>query len=198
VGSVAKDGQTWRLGTNAEVAWIDDGTSIGRTISAAIPEVFAAYATLALPDDRDRQERHDQAVLAVLTENSADQHWWLGYLDTGADDVVFPDAPMVTLYPGWQYVLVEAGPEQAATWRWPGLDEIRPFGKGVLPDLIFPADRSWLLSTMWDDDWSCVGGSASLVADLLRHPDLQARQVLPGDDATPPGHTAFRAPTLGQ
>ena len=40
-----------------------------------------------------------------------------GYLDTGADDIVFPDAPKVTLYSGWPYVLVEAGPEQAATWR---------------------------------------------------------------------------------
>lgn len=191
VRTAAKDGQTWRLGTSAEVAWINDGTSIGMTVSAAIPELFQAYATLVLPDENDRQERHDQAVLAALTRNSADQRWWLGYLDTGGADVVFPDAPMVTLYPGWRYVLVEAGPEQAATWRRPGPDEIRPFGKGALPDLIFPADRSWLLSTMWDDDWSCVGGPADLVTDLLRHPDVLARQVTPGEDATPPGHTAF-------
>jgi hypothetical protein len=50
----------------------------------------------------------------------------------------------VTLYSGWGYVLIEAGPEQAGRWReddhW----------KGVLPDLMFPADRSWLLSTLWD------------------------------------------------
>jgi hypothetical protein len=189
VRGVTRDGQTWRLGGSAEVAWIGDGTTIGMTISAAIPEVFAAYATLVLPDDRERQERHDQAVLALLKRNSADQPWWLGYLDTGGDDVVFPDAPMVTLYAGWHYVLVQAGPEQAASWRRPR--EIMGFRKGALPDLMFPADRSWLLSTLWDDDWSCVGGPAALIADLLGHPDLQARQVTPGQDATPPGHQAF-------
>jgi hypothetical protein len=95
---------------------------------------------------------------------------------------------MVTLYSGWRYVLVEAGPTQAATWRrndpgssWPG----------VLPNVMFPADRSWLVSTLWDDDWSCIGGSAGLVGRFLRHPDLQARPVALGQDATPPGHQAL-------
>ena len=54
------------------------------------------------------------------TEQSAGQPWWLGQIDTGADDIVFPDAPKVTLYSEWHYVLVEAGPEQAATWRQGG------------------------------------------------------------------------------
>jgi hypothetical protein len=69
-------------------------------------------------------------VLAVLCEQSAGQPWWLGYLDTGADDIVFPGAPKVTLYYGWRYVLVEAGPEQAATWRRSGGWS---FWKGALP-----------------------------------------------------------------
>ena len=30
--------------------------------------------------------------------------------------------------------------------------------QGALPDLMFPADRSWLVSTLWDDDRTCVGG----------------------------------------
>jgi hypothetical protein len=110
-----KDGRSWRIGTDAEVAWIANGTSDGKTITAAIPPVFEAYATVVLPPGGEGQEQHDGAVLALLTEYSASQPWWLGYLDTGADDIVFPDAPMVTLYSGWRYVLVEAGPEQAAT-----------------------------------------------------------------------------------
>src|ERR1017187_4315601 len=116
-GRRARDGSTWRIGTDAEVAWIANGTSTGRTITAAIPPVFDAYATVVLPDSYEEQEKHDRAVSALLTEQSAGQPWWLGYLDTGADDIVFPDAPMVTLYSGWHYVLVEAGPKQAATWR---------------------------------------------------------------------------------
>jgi hypothetical protein len=184
----ARDSCTWRIGTDAEVAWIANGTSAGRTITAAIPPDFEAYATVVLPYGGEGQEKHDRAMVALLSERSAGQPWWLGYLDTGADDIVFPGAPMVTLYSGWHYVLVEAGPEQAATWRRkdPG-----SFWKGVLPNLMFPADRSWLVSTLWDDDWSCIGGPAGLVGRFLRHPDLQARSVSPGQDATPPGHQAL-------
>ena len=150
--SRAKDGSTWRIGTDSDVAWIANGTSGSRAITAAIPPVFDAYATIVLPDNAEEQEKLDRAVSGLLSEQSPDQPWWLGYLDTGADDVVFPDAPMVTLYSGWHYVLVEAGPKQAATWRSIGEGS---FWKGVLPNLMFPADRSWLISTLWDDDWSC-------------------------------------------
>jgi hypothetical protein len=181
-----RDGGTWRIGTDAEVAWIANGTAMGRAITAAIPPVFEVYATVVLPYEDEAQDRHDRAVLALLSEQSPSQPWWLGYLDTGADDTVFPDAPKVTLYYGWHYVLVEAGPEQAATWRHPG-----SFFPGVLPNLMFPADRSWLVSAMWDDDWSCLGGPAGLVDRFLRHPDLKARSVTLDQDATPPGHESL-------
>jgi len=55
---------------------------------------------------------------------------------------------------------------------------------------MFPADRAWLLSTLWDDDWSCVGGPIALVNRLVDHPDLEARPVDLSQDATPPGHQA--------
>src|SRR5918999_2664900 len=181
----ARDGSTWRIGTDAEVAWIANGTSIGRTITAPIPPVFDAYATIVLPVEDERRHKHDRAMIALLSEQSAGQPWWLGYLDTGADYIVFPDAPKVTLYSDWPYVLVEAGPEQAAKWRRVGCGS---FWNDVLPNLMFPADRSWLVSTLWDDDWTCIGGSAELVDSFLRHPDLQARSVTVGQDATPPGY----------
>jgi hypothetical protein len=115
---LARDGSTWRIGTQPEVAWIASGTSIGRAITAAIPPAFEAYATAVLPDDDEQQDRHDRAVVALLSEYSA-----------------------------------------AQPWR--------------------------------DDDWSCIGGPAALVGSFLRHPDLQARPVMPGQDATPPGHQAL-------
>jgi hypothetical protein len=177
----------WRIGTDAEVAWIVNATTMSGKITAAIPRGFEAYATVVLPYRGEGQYQHDQAVLALLSEQSAGQQWWLGYLDTGADDIVFPDAPKVTLYYGWHYVLVEAGPEQAATWRRYG---DWSFWKGALPNLMFPADRSWLVSTLWDDDWTCIGGPAELVERFLRHPDLDARPVALGQDVTPPGHEA--------
>src|SRR6201999_1385133 len=112
-----RDDQAWRIGTDAEVAWIAAGTTVDKTITSAIPPVFDAYATLVVPYRDEQQAELDRLVLALLSEQSADQPWWLGYLDTGADDVVFPDAPKVTLYADWHYVLVLAGPEQAASWR---------------------------------------------------------------------------------
>ncbi|MHB1929670.1 MAG: hypothetical protein ACYDEN_02865 [Acidimicrobiales bacterium] len=189
--SRVRDGRAWRIGTAAEVAWIGDGTSTTKAITAAIPPVFDAFATLELPEwTDDAQQRHDDALLALLSRYAMPQPWWLGYLDTGADDIVFPDAPPVTLYAGWPYVLVEAGPPQAAEWR-----RVHPasFWKGALPNLMFPADRSWLASTLWDDDWTCIGGLGELVDDLLRDPELgpRARRVALDHDATPPGHRAW-------
>ena len=150
--------------------------------------MFDAYATIVLPDGGEGQDEHDRAVLALLSEESAGQPWWLGYLDTGADDIIFPDAPKVTLYAEWHYVLVEAGRQQAATWRLSGGWS---FWKGALPNLMFPADRSWLISTLWDDDWTCLGGAATLVDKFVRDPALRARLVALGQDATPPGRQAF-------
>jgi hypothetical protein len=95
----SKDGRTWRIGRGAEIAWIDENTPSGLAITAAIPPVFDAFATLELPGtgnhraassreewehlDKD-SDRHDAGVLAVLSEHSDPQPWWLGYLDSGA------------------------------------------------------------------------------------------------------------------
>lgn len=59
---------------------------MSRTITAAIPAVFEAYATVALPQGGEGQDRHDGVVLALLSEQSPTQPWWLGYLDIGADE----------------------------------------------------------------------------------------------------------------
>ncbi|MBV9336202.1 MAG: hypothetical protein JO243_09950 [Solirubrobacterales bacterium] len=89
------------------------------------------------------------------------------------------------------YVLIAAGPEQAATWR-PAPGGQSSWKSTELPDLMFPEDHTWLVSTLWDDDWSCIGGSESLIADLMQDRVLgpQARRVCLGGDATPPGKAA--------
>jgi uncharacterized cupin superfamily protein len=52
---------------------------------------------------------------------------------------------------------------------------------------MFPADRSWLVSTLWDDDWMCIGGPAGLINGFLAHPVLrsQARRVGTDDQSHP-------------
>jgi hypothetical protein len=179
-------GRSWRIGTDADVAWIALGTSPGRTISAAIPPVFGSYATLVWPDAWEDQERAISGLMALLAGRSAGQRWWLGYL---SPPDVLTGAPTVTLYAGQVYVLVEAGPDQAGRWR---RARSRPsWWQDVLPDLMFPADHSWLAATLCDDDWTCVGGPVGLVDALLAQPGLQVLQVQPGEEATPPGHTAY-------
>lgn len=179
-----KDGRSWPIGSQTEVAWINDTTSSGRTITAAIPPVFSAYATVVIPEGETARQASESALLRRLTDRSPAQPWWLGYLETGAHDVVFDRAARVTLYDGWNYVLVQAGPVQAGTWR---ADD--PW-RGRLPDLIYPADRSWLVSMLWDDDWRCVGGDASLIEALVAEPALRSYVVDADADATPPGHVA--------
>lgn len=179
-----KDGHTWRIGADEEVAWINDEVTGGLSIKASIPPIFAAYATLAFPlelgSSRDRvrlaEDRFDDAMLRVLCAHTEPQPWWLGFLDTGASDVVLDDAPRVRMYSGWNYVLVQAGPHEARTWR---SDEGRWFT--ALPELMFPADRSWLVSSLWDDAWAGVGGSAELISALLIEPELR-----PGAEKTDP------------
>lgn len=187
---VVRDGRSWSLGTAGDIEWIAAGATVDTTITSAIPPTFDAYATIVLPDGGEGQEQHDEAVLSVLRKQSTSRAWWLGYLDTGADDVVFPDAPRVMLYSGWPYVLVKAGPKQAATWR---VQRTGSFWSGPLPNLMFPVDRSWLVSTMWDDDWTCVGGTNGLIESLLNHAELRSRtlRINLGEDATPPAHRAI-------
>ena len=172
-----RDGAHWHLGTDSDLEWITDGTSRDGAITAAIPPTFASYCTLMLPPDGPAGlKRHEQAVIELLSERTPEQPWWLGYLDTGAGDIeiVFPYAPRATTYHGYGYVLVKAGPRQAATWRDRGWN-------WALPDLMFAADRSWLVSTMWDDHWTCIGGPEELVSSFLRHPELGPRATRVAD-----------------
>lgn len=179
-----KDGRRWRLGKDRDVAWIADGTVMGRTIAAAIPAVFEAYATFyPLEETPVTHALHEQAVVRDLIQHTDEQPWWLGYLDTGAHDIVFTEARKVALYSDWHYVLVEAGPAQALSWR---SGHMR-MAYGVLPDLFFPADRSWLVSALWDDTWTCIGGPSALIETLRSDPLVNTRPVQPGEDATPPG-----------
>jgi hypothetical protein len=172
-----KDGRSWQIGTGADVEWVSRGTVAGSTVASAIPPVFEAYATVVVPGFNEGLKEHEQLVVRLLADHTSENDWWLGYLDTGASDVVFPDAPRVRMYYDWPYVLVKAGPEQALRWR----AEPSPLHCG-LPDLMFPTDRSWLISALWDDEWWYLGGSTDLVDAFLREPGLETRRLGPRDD----------------
>ncbi len=137
----SKDGRAWRIGRDAEVAWIEENTPSGLRITFAIPPVFEAYATLELPgtgnhapgsslekwEQLDKEwEHHEAGVLAVLSGHSGPQPWWLGYLETGASDLIFDGARRVRFYADWNPVRrdedVSCGAASCAFSSWPVLE----------------------------------------------------------------------------
>ncbi len=113
---VTKDGQRWEVGTADDVAWITESSRFGCSVTTAIPPVFEAYATFH-PVEGQRWDEVEHALVDVLRQYTSEPRWWLGYLETGVNDLVFPQAPRVQLYAQWPYVLVRAGAEQALAWR---------------------------------------------------------------------------------
>lgn len=141
-----------------------------------MPPVFERCATvgeLDLDDDALLVEQ-ERAVLRQPADLGP-PGWWLGHLDTGAHDVVLPTARRVTMDADRPYVVVQAGSDEALTWR------------DSPPDLVSPDDRSRLMSMLWDDGWTCVGGPARLIEALVADPLIRARAVGRGVDATPWG-----------
>lgn len=170
-------------GGSEAVDWITTATRRDRTVISAIPPGFDRYATIAIPETDDAKTVADVALVEVLQSHTTDQRWWLGYLDTGVAALV--PAPKVSVYVGWPYALHQAESHEALSARTSA--DSTPW-HSALPELIFPADRSWLVSTMWDDDWRCVGGPAALLDALVARVELAVRIVSPDEDATPPVH----------
>lgn len=167
-----KDGGQWRLGCAEDIAWIESAIDFSRPLVTELPPVFAAYCRVEIPDDPKSRARHDTAIVRALTDESGPSPWWLGYLEYGIEITrAFGNMPRTRLF-GWDFVLIQAGADQALNWRTrcaPSLD-----WKGALPDLLFHADHSWMLFTSWDDHWSGVGGSQALVRRIIDDPELRS------------------------
>jgi hypothetical protein len=63
--------------------------------------------------------------------------------------------------------LADAGEWGAARWSSGAPRDINS------PNLMWPADHAWFVTTSIEGTWSGVGGSAALVDDLLRDPRLE-------------------------
>lgn len=174
---------THAFGDESTVRWIRESCPAGLSIGAAIPPGFAAYATIVIPDETGPHRQHDAVLVEVLEKHSSTSQWWLGFLDTGADPLPFAGAGTVAVYGGWQFQIVGTSPDEALRLR-------ENVWYRTLPDLIFPDDRAWLVSTLWDDDWRCVGGPEALIKDLSASDALETRTLSRDQDATPPGHIA--------
>lgn len=91
-----RDGSTWPVGTEDEVAWINAGVTRGMSITASIPPVFAAYATLAFPLDldapRERLRPRVNGHRFLPTGGHLIPHWWPSFLPAGGHQISPPVA----------------------------------------------------------------------------------------------------------
>src|SRR5712692_9653966 len=79
------------------------------------------------------------------------------------------NAPLLRL-PSREYLLYQGRPDQVAGW----MDG---------PNLWWPADRAWCVASEIDLPWTYVGGSKTLIAEVLGGPELRA-QPLSLDEST--------------
>ncbi|MFN8110196.1 MAG: hypothetical protein U0Y82_10215 [Thermoleophilia bacterium] len=88
-----------------------------------------------------------------------------------------PGTPTVAV-PGRRYALatcpLRAVGDLGAHLGWPGMSDL-------VPQVWWPADRSWYVASDIDLEWTYVGGSEELVAAILAEPALEAARVQPDD-----------------
>ena len=89
--------------------------------------------------------------------------------------------------PGREYFLLRGGVSAAAL-----------FGRSMMlhggPNLWWPDDRAWCVSTEVDLDSTYVSGSSALIAELLAHPDLEAFPAQIEDDVSGAADTVNQPP----
>lgn len=134
-----------------DVAWIRRDTAVSGTIRSAIPGGFDAYGLLDISEERPTE---DALLQAVAPENSMELI--AGWIDRGP----YPPQPGDEhfLYSSWRYRFRQVS---AAS-----LQGLPTEGDGGFPDLLFPPDRSWLISLLWDDSWRSVGASNAVASRI--------------------------------
>lgn len=84
--------------------------------------------------------------------------------------------PLVNL-PMRSYLLYRGAVEKASAWM--------RFPYWQTPNLWWPADRSWIVATEIDLDWTYVGGSDAVIQRVLNDPRLTASTASPTDRLAP-------------
>jgi hypothetical protein len=92
---------------------------------------------------------------------------WVGW-----GSVIFDDGPRVEL-PGRDYALFVG--------RLAALPSLTDSQDGHSPNLWWPDDRAWCVATEIDLAWTCVGGSAALISEVLATARIEAQPASPGD-----------------
>ncbi|TDK28120.1 hypothetical protein E2F48_03215 [Arthrobacter crusticola] len=91
--------------------------------------------------------------------------------------------------PGRRYILLDATADELTDPAWPLRSGIGWSGgiPGPMPQLIWPGDRAWFVSSEIDFDSTIVGGTRAFIDAVLADSVLEALGVDPGSDLTSEG-----------
>jgi len=137
------------------------------------PETMSVFAWFAEPHGSPEAAAKTKALEGELREHkSADVSAEVARaVHTGS----FGDPrPLVLQLPGRDYVLLTTALDELADPIWPyragigWIPDSLPFGgSGPMPQLIWPADRAWCIASEIDFDSTVVGGSRSLINEIV-------------------------------
>lgn len=202
-----RDGRSWRIGGEGDVAWINDATVETVAITHAIPPVFGAYWTLDVPYagvgewSPEEVRRFPLDVLDLLTADTAPQPWWLGLLQRWVDsEIAFPHRscasrdrrrrststrPCLTSEPHWGR-------------RWPCsvLSRGRPLPVPAKKDLVVAVDDARELKSASSVRWTVFSFEPDGLAEL-REPAGCCGDVGDVDDGVDGEHAQGRASRRG-
>lgn len=133
---------------DADVDWLRLNNGAAGTLGYAIPGYFAVYGAMNLPDEIAATE--DRLLDALAPESG--EELIAGWIDRGPWPPPAGDEHVI--YWDWKYRLRRV---QSSDLRGlPGE------GERCFPDLLFPINRSWLVSMLWDDSWRSIGATRAV------------------------------------
>lgn len=151
-------------GTYRRTTWAEAAEQLGLTFHPEIqlPGVSAQHPILSHEEGSLDLDREQRAVLTdvLARHTSAPDHCYFAVWDGWAGlESRFPDAPRFEI-PERPMLLFE-GPLEAVSTSYS--EDVDDNG----PNLWWPADRAWCVATEIDFSWTYVGGTESLIRELL-------------------------------
>jgi hypothetical protein len=142
----------------------EQGTSVG----AIVPPDLGAFARLRKAEGDTLSLEQASLLVGVLDGHEPAQTMyfavWEGY--GGLAEVVPPSTPRFKM-PQRVYFLFQGEPADLGRFEWDG-------GYYFAPDIWWPDHRRWCVGSDTDLGHVYVGGSASMIEALVRHPGLGA------------------------
>lgn len=150
----------------AAAAWLEPFVWDRRrqgTVAFLMPPLFPAYARIDGWPDRADDERRLRDLLAILARHTATPGDACIGLWEGYGGLELPRGlPLVHLPPGGdmrRYMLLRGAVSAGAS--------MMPHPSGHAPDLMWPADRAWLLATDTDIDHAFLGGTLACIDEVI-------------------------------